>query len=48
MNHSRPSFEVGEVVSPSRFGVGVILNEWRNWTDTDERGVKLPVNGAGV
>ena len=44
----KPSFKAGEVVYNSLSGEGIILDEWGNWIDTDERGVEMPVNGAGI
>lgn len=44
----KPSFEAGEVVYNSLSGKGIILGEWGNWVDTDERGIEMAINGAGI
>jgi hypothetical protein len=47
MKRSR-TFKPGELVRHARFGQGIVLTEWGDFTAIDELGNKLEVTGCGV
>jgi hypothetical protein len=44
----KQSFKAGEVVHNALSGEGIILGEWGDLVDIDERGIELAIHGAGV
>jgi hypothetical protein len=41
-------FKPGDRVEHPWFGIGVVIEEWGAFTDRDDFGFPVPVNGAGI
>jgi hypothetical protein len=42
------SYKPGQLVRHERLGIGRVIDEWGTWSDLDDCGRELPVNGKGI